>query len=497
LAKGAAWLAATRVVVNIASFANTLLLARLLVPADFGLVALATTATTIITSVTELSLASALVQHKDPTEDHFHTAWTLNFVRSSLICVVISALAEPIAWLYGDPRLVPILLIIAATTLFGGLLNPKLVIFSRDLIFRQEFVLGVSQRIAGLVVATVVVLIYRSYWALIAGMMATQLVALLVSYLLKPYRPRLKMNRVRELLSFSVWLTLAQVVNTLNYKFDQLVIGYFLGSASLGYYTVGDSLAVLPTREATTPLAQTLFPGFVQLSSDRWRLRHAYQRAQAVLCAVGLPIGFGFAAVARPLILLTMGPKWLPAVFIIQYLSCIFALQTLSSTLQPLAMAVGETRRLFGRDVLNLVLRLPLVVGGLYADGLAGIVYARCISGMLSSLINMIMVRRLLDLSLLAQLAANKRSLVSVVLMMAIMHVTAGMVVGDSSPLLLAKIAAMTATGGLGYVGALYVLWRGSGQPPGPESEMLHVAARILMPKASAVRPHLDPTATD
>ena len=108
LTKGAAWLAATRLVVNLAAFANTLLLARLLIPADFGLVALATTVSTIISSVTELSLASALVQHKDPNEDHYHTAWTLNALRGGLISIVIAAIAVPTARIYGDTRLVAI-----------------------------------------------------------------------------------------------------------------------------------------------------------------------------------------------------------------------------------------------------------------------------------------------------------------------------------------------------------------------------------------------------
>ncbi len=481
LARGAIWLAATRAIVNLASFANTLLLARLLIPADFGLVALATTVTAIITSLTELSLASALIQHSDPDDAHFHTAWTLNLARSCLISLIIAALAVPVAHLYRDDRLVAIMLAISVTTLFSGTLNPKLIIFSRDLVFWQEFALGTSQRIAGLVAATLFAVLYRSYWALVASMVATQFTALVLSYILIPYRPRPRLTHVRELFSFSIWLSLAQVANTINYKFDQLAIGYLLGSGPLGFYTVGDNLAILPTREATTPLAQTLFPGFVQLAGDKARLRQAYQRAQSFLCALALPVGFIFALVAQPLIQLTMGPKWQPAGFIVQFLAGIFALQTLSSSLQPVAMALGRTRQLFVRDILILVVRLPSVMLGIYLDGMAGIVYARCVSGVISTLLNMHMVRQMLDLPISAQLAANRRSLVSVSLMMVIMSfICTGLNQSATTSSLIIRIAGLVAGGAGLYAGCLFAMWQIAGRPRGPESEVLHAISHVL-----------------
>ncbi len=477
LTKGAVWLAATRVIVNLAAFGNTVLLARFLVPADFGLVALATTVTAIVASVTELSMGSALVQHAAPTEDHFDTAWTLNFARALLMGAVIVALAQPVAWFYGDGRLVAIMLVVAFSTLLSGLFNPKLVVFARNLVFWQEFALGVSQKLTGLVAAATVVLLFRSYWALVAGMLASQLSGVVLSYMLKPYRPRLRLTRVRELLSFSVWLTMAQVVNTLNYRFDHLAIGYVLGSAPLGTYTVGDTISSLPTREAMAPIAQTLFPGFARLRHDPARLRLAYRRAQAFLCAVALPVGFGFAAIAKPLILLAMGPAWLPAVLIVQMLSCNLAFGTLASTVQPVAMAVGATRGLFRRDLLVLAVRLPLIVVGLWAGGLVGVLCARMVSGLLGTLLNMMLVTRLIGLSARAQLAANARSLTAVAVMLACMLLVGG-AAAAATPV--AAIAGMVTTGAAAYLGTLYVLWRGAGRPAGPESEAIRFCAQLV-----------------
>jgi len=90
ITKGAAWLTATRALVNLISLANTLLLARLLIPADFGLVAVATTISAIVSSVTDLSLASALVQHENPQDEHFHSAWSLNVERGVFLALIIT-----------------------------------------------------------------------------------------------------------------------------------------------------------------------------------------------------------------------------------------------------------------------------------------------------------------------------------------------------------------------------------------------------------------------
>ena len=480
LARGAVWLAAAGVLVNLTSFANTLLLARLLVPGDFGLVAIGTTVATVIMSLTELSLSSALIHHKDPQDDHFHSAFTLNLARAVLIAAVIMIAAIPTSRVYNDPRLVTIMLVISATTVLGGLLNPKLVVFSRDLVFRQDFIVNVSQKLCAFIAAASVAILYHSYWALVAGTIAMRLSALILSYLLIPYTPRIRLTRVRELLSFSVWLSLGQAVNTLNWKLDQLAVGYFLGNAPLGYYTVGDTLAYLPTREATTPLAQTLFPGFARLTNDLSRLRQAYQHAQSVLFAVAWPIGCGFVIIAKPFIILTMGARWVPAIIIVQLLAGVFAFQNLAESLQPLAMALGETRRLFGRDVINLTIRIPLIVVGFALGGLIGIVYARCISSVTGTLVNMLFVRRLIDLPLRAQLAVNMRAFLSVVVMAAgATLIGEAMGEGNDRIFLCAKIAAMVGAGACLYALAMYALWRGAGRPAGLEWEVVNMLSKI------------------
>ncbi len=420
LARGAAWITGARVIVNLLGVISTLVLARLLVPADFGLVAIGTTMLSMLTALTNISMTEALVQHRDPTRQHYDTVWTLNLCRATVIGVTFVALAKPVAVFYSDERLVGIMIALGLSSVIGGVENPRAIMLTKQLIFWQQFMLQVSQRLVTLIASVTIAYIYRSYWALACGIVLGQITQALISYTVLPYRPRPSVAHWKELFSFSMWLSFSQIINALNWNFDQVLIGRFIGKTSLGLYTVGNNLSATPTREVTAPLTATLYPAFVRLAADRSRLASGYQRAQSLVTAITLPFGIGMALVAEPFVRLFMGEKWLGAVFIIQALSCVFALQTLGSLAGPLAMASGQTRLLFVRDTQAFVYRIPLIAIGMYLDGLHGVVYARIIGGGLTIICNAAVVRRVAGLSFVAQLRPNVRALVAAAGMAAI-----------------------------------------------------------------------------
>ncbi|WP_172124781.1 lipopolysaccharide biosynthesis protein [Devosia sp. 919] len=478
--KGSLWISGARAVVNAAGFFSTIMLARLLAPEDFGLVALGTTILAIMTAVTEMSLSQALVHHKDPQADHFHTAWTLGAARGLLLAAVMTILGRPLAALYEEPRLETLIYAFAFSVFLSGLANPRTVMLSKKLIFWQEFLLSVAERLVSLAVAIGVALHFQSYWALVAGVVVGQFTSVVLSYFILPFRPRIVWRHARELWSFSVWLTLGNAMNTINWRFDQLLVGHLLGRSALGHYTVGDSLAQMPTREAISPLTGTLFPALAGIASDPDRLRAGYQRAQSLITAIALPVGVGFALVAEPLVLLTMGTKWLPAVPIIQALSSVFALQTLGSMAQPLGMALGATKLLFMRDLQMFFVRLPTITCAMLLWGLPGLVYARVFTGLIAACVNMVLVRRLTGLGLLRQLGANFRSLVCVAVM--VMGTSAVMKLLDSNGLVhdLRYLAAAVSSGAALYLSSSALLWMASGRPVGPEREFVSLASKLL-----------------
>ncbi|HVR51070.1 MAG TPA: lipopolysaccharide biosynthesis protein [Pseudorhodoferax sp.] len=480
LVKGTAWLSLARLFVNALSVLSTFVLARLLAPSDFGLVALGTTMMMVLTDVTELSLAQALVRHADPTRAHFDTAWTLNALRGSLLGTLFALASAPAARLYGDERLTGIMLALGASIFLSGLTNPRRVLLTRQLIFRQEFVLNVGQKLAGVLASVLVAWLTQSYWALVVGILATQATNVALSYLVLPYLPRPRLAHARELFSFSVWLSAVQLVNTLNWRFDALFVGKFLGSTALGHYTMGSTLASIPTRETTSPLRQTFFPAFASMREDMPRLSAAYQRAQAVVTAVALPAGVGAALVADPLVRLAMGEKWVPAIAIVQALAAVYALQTLGSSADALGMALGRTRLLFVRSLQMLLLRIPLIVAAMLLYGLPGLIAARVCTGLVATAVNMLVVRQLIGLGLRAQLQANRRALLASCAMVAAALAAALPFAPSTEPRQLAlQAAAMGAAAALGYFGATALLWHGARRPPGPEQELQRLLQQL------------------
>lgn len=487
LLKGSLWLTLARAIVNGLSMVSTVVLAWYLVPEDFGLVAIATTLMVIANSVTQMSLGQALIRHDDPGESHFSAAWTLGATRGVILALLFASAAYPVASLYGDPRLIEIMLALSLGLVISGLGNPRRIMLQRQLIFWQEFTLNVSQKLVGFVVTVAVAAIYQSYWALVLGILAFQLTSLIVSYTVLPFRPRITFRHFREFFAFSGWLTAGQIVNVLNWRVEHLLIAKFLGAAPLGYYTVGNTISTLPTREATAPLTQTIYPGFAKVRGDRTRLAAAYQRAQALLTAIALPAGVGVAVIAEPLVLLLMGEKWAPIIFIVQALASVFAFQTLGSLVQPLGMATGDTRMLFVRDTQMLVVRLPIIVASLLLWGLPGVVYARVFTGCLATFVNMLLVRRLIGVTVSRQLAANARALISVSAMAISVWATLEVLGPTESKLQLAEhVALLVVTGALVYVATSFLLWLVMRRPDGPEIE-IHRLVRKVLSKARRV----------
>lgn len=474
LAKGAGFVVLGRITGSLLQFAGTLILVRLLLPDDFGLVAFATAVLGIVKSVTDMSLSSALIQLRSLERAHLDTAFTLNVARGLLLTLLLAGAAFPLQSMMSDQRTALLLIALSPLLMLDGLANPRLALLTKDLVFWQQFLIHVAQKLSSALVSVGFALVFRNYWALVAGALASQVLTVAISYVLAPYRPRFAVSRYREMFSFSVWLTLGMALNQVNWRIDSLLIGSLSGKTTLGYYSMGDNLANMPTREATMPLYATLFPAFARVADSQALLAKAYSRAQALLTAVALPLGVGTALVAAPLVPLALGDKWLPAIIVMQVLAPTAALQTIGSLAHPLGMAVGRTKLLFQRDLAYFMLRVPIIGIGMYVWGLPGALFGRAATVIVENALNMSVARSITGLSYGALALGSYRTFLSI-----------GAMVGVVSFLPapanhIAHIALKVAIGGLVYTGAHCGLWLLAGRPEGPEGDILGMAGRFL-----------------
>lgn len=480
LAVGSIWTAGVRAGVSLMGLANTVILARLLVPEDFGLVAVAAVIFSIIGAFTGLSLATALIQHRDPQREHYDTAWTIEVLRGACVAAILAGVGFSFRF-FGDPRLEFIMYAFSLTAIISALRNPRIIDFQRRLSFHQELLIQLAEKLASLTAAVTIAVIYQSFWAIVAGWLATQIISVLLSYILIPYLPRLSLRHWRGLFSFSSWVALGSGIREVNWRADQLMVSAVLGPAALGQYEVGGRLSALPVRESVAPLVHVLFPAFAKLQDDKERLRNAYLRAQRILALVAFPVGIGFSLVAAPLVEFALGPKWAMAGLVIQVLSTLFAIQAIATPFAPMAMGLGRTRLIFIRDVVNLIVRYPILVIGFFANGLVGLLAARCVSTVFIIWQDLFLARRLTGATFRQQIFSSWRVFAASVFMTGI--VLGLQLIGINAPTV-ADIAILVLSGGLSYLAATLALWVFVGKPDGPEREIIEMA-RSFRPQSN------------
>jgi PST family polysaccharide transporter len=409
--RATAWLMAGVVYGRAVNVAMTVILARILVPQDFGLVALATTLLTIITAVTDLSLFNALIHHRDASARDYDTAFTLSAIRGALLAAIMVAGGFAMAAIYHDDRLVAVSAGLASRPLLSGFSSPYYVTFAKNLKFGVVARTEALNYTAQLVIAAGVALATHSYWAIVAGAVAASIANVVSAQVLAPYWPRFTLASWRKIMSFSIWMTFTQQIIAIGTRFDNFLVGGMLGVATFGAYRVAGNLASMATQSATVPLERVLFPSFATLRHDAARLRAAFQRAQDTLFAVGLPLGVGMALVADPLVYLLLGPRWGVSATVIEFIAPIYGVQMIFGPAYALAFSLGRTKALFVRSLILMSVRIPVAVAGLYFFGLYGLLLGRLACAVLDCTVNMLMIRMLIGLGNWQQLKATWRSL--------------------------------------------------------------------------------------
>ena len=252
---------------RVIGLASTIVLARLLTPADFGLVAMATSVIALIELATAFGFDVALIQKPTLERRDFDSAWTLSIILYCGCAVVISVVSVPVAVFYGDPRLVKVMLLIGVGWIFSGLENSRIVEFRRSMDFAREFVFSASKRLVGFIVTITAAIVLRNYWALIIGMVTSRAVGCAISYLMIPCRPRIDLSAAGHLLKFSRWLLVNNAMLVSVVRFPHFLIGKILGPQALGLFTVAYDIATLPATELSAPVNRAALPGYSSMAT--------------------------------------------------------------------------------------------------------------------------------------------------------------------------------------------------------------------------------------
>lgn len=480
MAHGALWMVLFKFVERTIGLISTLILVRLLDPAQFGIVAMAMSFIVMAELLAAFGFDIALIQRQDATPEHYHSAWTLNMLLGLLISLLMLAVAAPISHFYNQPDLFWVVCILAAGPLISGAENIGVVAFRKDLEFRKEFLFQLSRKAIGFVVVVPLAFWLQNYWALVAGMLASRLSGTLFSYLAHPFRPHFTLSKAANLVGFSKWLLLNNVVGFLKERSSDFFIGRLHGPAVLGLYNVSYEFANLPTTELSAPINRALLPGFAKLKSDAAALGAGYLNAIRLLALLAVPAAAGVFAVASYFVPVVLGAKWLGATPLLELLALNGVLLLFHSSICSVLIATGHPDRVTKTNGLYVVI-LIVSLYFLTARGATGAAYAVLIASMLSTPVYLFQIRSCIGIGAGAFLFSIIRPVVGSLVMIAVVRsilpeYTPAQTMGDSILLLATGIAAGAST----YVATIFIMWHLLGRPAGAEQLVWAKASGII-----------------
>ena len=472
--RNAAWSTALRWTVKTIGFGSTVCLARLLTPADFGLVAMAMIVLSFLDAWSDIGVQYALIHNPKPSIASYNTAWTLRLLQGIVVAVLIAVIAPFAAMYFREPRVTLLLWVLSAAPVITSLRNIGVIDFRKELRLEKEFKLLVTSKLLSVAGTIVCAWYLRNFWALVFGILSGTLIEVIGSYIIHPFRPRLSLVEARSFRGY--WFaTLANGVGHFTEaKLDEILVGRYGSTSTMGVYSLASEFGQLPVTELAAPLNKTLVPTMSLLQLETGRLRTAFLNYVQALAFLIVPACVGLALVSHSFLRVVLGEQWTGGALVMQILA-LFAI--LRSGILAIANAlVGLGRPMVSAQLawINVVL---LLAGGLALApqyGVSGIAFARLAGGFCVALFAGYTVGKVLNCPLGALLRCYARPL----LCAAVMAIPV-MAVSRIGLHPFVELAAQIAVGAAVYVATSLLVWHRLGRPDGGERLLFEQLDRI------------------
>ena len=455
-------------------------LARILLPEHFGLLALAASLGGLLELSSEFSVELALIRAPQDDRRLYDSAWTMKILRSAAISCILVLLAPVAAQLFAEPRIELVVYCLAVASLLAGFENIGVVEFRKHMTFEKEFSYLFLSRILSTAVTVTLALLWRNYWALIAGVLTQKATQVALSYLVHPYRPVWSLSGFSELFHFSKWMVVQNFVHGFNQRMPGWVIGRLAGVGPVAHYEVASEIATLTTSELRAPIRRALYPGFAKLASDAAGLRKSFLDAYGLMTLVGLPIPIGLGLLAPWLVHLFLGNQWEAAVPVLEVLALYGVVQALGSSSHLIYLVINRPALTAKLDGLQSLILIPLLVIGVTMAGPAGAAWALTIAALILLLVDFTVILKIMDIPFqriavaLARPVAGSIAMVGGLILVRRLLPEAGWWMATAL-----QLGTLVGTGVLLYAGTVLLLWRLAGRPEGSEQHLLSLIREV------------------
>jgi len=346
---------------------STVVLARLLTPADFGLVAMVTAVTGLASAFADFGLSEATIQRKEITQEQVSTLFWINLAIGLGLTLITAALGPVLASFYREPRLRNITFVLSLTFLIGGLRVQPNALLKRQMRYTALAMRDIVSYALAVPVAIVLAWRGAGYWALVGLPMTLNSVQMALSWLLVRWKPGMPRHdaSLRSMLAFGGNVSASYLTITLNRSADGALVGWYWGAGPLGLYSRAYNLLMLPIRQLSAPAASVAIPAFSRLQGDPDRFARSFLRAASLMVWICTPM-FGYLFVAAgPVIALVLGNQWRDAAPVFQ----ILAVSALAQLFLEMSIWLLVSRGLSARLIRLLLIISPILIGS-FAIGL-------------------------------------------------------------------------------------------------------------------------------
>ena len=480
-AKGTFWLVFWRFANRGIGIVSTLILVRLLTPADFGVVSIAMNFVTTLHTLGEFGIEGAIIRDDRPDRALYDTGFTILLVRGLAVAVFVLLVADPVGRFLGNPHFGAVAMAAAAFSAISAFENIGIVDFRRFMVFEKEFIFKLVPRLVSFTIGIILAFILRNFWALIIAIIASEIVSVALSYAMHPYRPKPTFAAWHRIASYSTYLWFANLVGIVQTTASYLLIGRLLGAGAVGVLGAGGEIAALPGNEVVLPMARVLFSGFAEIKNSKTDSGSMLLGLIGIVALVTFPAGLGLSLVADPVVRLAFGATWLQAIPVVQIggvTQGIACLATISGTVFGVQ---GWMKAGFKLSLAVAIPQLVLLVVLMPRFGLIGAVLASAVPGTAAALVRIGVATHRLSIAPRTLVARIWRSILGSAIMAAVM-VEAGLGwTGSAAPpaILGARLAESVSVGSAVYVASILALWLMSGRPDGPERDVLSMIRRV------------------
>jgi O-antigen/teichoic acid export membrane protein len=342
---GLAWKAGSQIILQISRMVVALVLARMLAPHDWGLAAMVLVFSGFVVVFTDSALGTALIQRRDLRAGDRSTVFWSSAAIGLLLTVGGIAFAGPLASFYGEPEIRPLFAALSVGFFISALGTTQSALFVRDLQFRLLELRAIAATMVGATAGIAVAVADYGAWAIVVQQLAEATTSTILLWHLSPWRPSATFSfaSLRRLGGFAGNVFGENLLYQAGRNISALLLGRFLGAASVGTYALATNVILVPFSRIAGPLQQVFFPAFSRMSDDRARVADVWIRATRLVGAISIPSLVGLVIVAPDFVQVVLGPRWSDATVVIQILAWVGIIQSLQTLNGEVLLALDRS----------------------------------------------------------------------------------------------------------------------------------------------------------